>query len=149
MKTENTTVERPSVVLMSKVHILKTSNDSLLSYFNTDPHLTSFSFSLCLAEKESFVFVEISKKQGEKGIPSHFIWSKNADAVVKEYRRKSGGKSEIMITVLTWFTERFLWSRSSVTGAISSFDFFYPNVFLLPVLHLPFTGPRFCGSCWC
>lgn len=129
-------------------HRLKT-NDSFLSYFNTDPHLTSFCFSLCLAEKESVIFVEISKEQGGTGIPSHFIWSKNADAVVKEYRRKSGGKSEIMITVLTWFMERFLWSHSSVTEAISSFDSFYPNVFLLPVLHLPFTGPIFCGSRWC
>lgn len=130
-------------------HWLKTLNDSLLSHSNSNPYLTSLCFSLCLAEKESVAFVEISKKQGGKGIPSHFIWSKNADAVVKEYRRKSGGKSEIMITVLTWFTERFLWSRSSVTGAISSFDSFYPNVFLFPVLHLPFTGPTFCGSCWC
>lgn len=88
--------------------------------------------------KKKVAFVKISKKQGGKGIPSHFIWSKNADAVVKEYRRKSGRKSEIMITVLTWFTERFLWSCCSVTGAISSFDSFYLNVFLFASLTLAF-----------
>lgn len=115
-------------------------------------HKSSFAlflFQFVSCRKRKWRFCGDLEKASGKGTPSHFIWSKNADVVVKEYRRKSGGKSEIMITVLTWFTGRFLWSRSSITGAISSFDSFYPNVFLLPVLHLPFTGPVCCGPSWC
>ena len=75
-------------------------------------------------------------------MPSDFIWSKNADVVVNERRRKAGEKSEIMITVLTWFTDRFLWSPGSVTEAIPSFRLLSPNVFLSALLHLHFTGAR-------
>lgn len=55
---------------------------------------------MCVLQKKKASFsLEISKGQGRKGIPSHFIWSKNADAVVKEYRRKSGGKSHSLDVV--------------------------------------------------
>lgn len=84
-----------------------------------------------------------------KGMPSDFIWRKNADAVVNECRRKAGEKSEIMITVLTWFTDRFLWSPSSVTEVIPSFGSFSSNVFLSPGLHLHFIGLVFYGSWLC
>lgn len=63
-----------------------------------------------------------------KGMPLDFIWRKNADAVVNECRRKAGEKSKIMITVLTWFTDRFLWSPGSVTEVIPSFGSF-PQMF--------------------
>lgn len=76
-----------------------------------------------------------------KGLPSDVIWRKNADAVVNECRRKAGEKSEIMITVLTWFTDRFLWSRSSVTEAIPSFGSF-PQMFSYPCLTFVFYRAR-------
>lgn len=91
----------------------------------------------------------LRKARKRKGMALDFIWRKNADAVVNECRRKAGVKSEIMIAVLTWFTDRFLWSPGSVTEVIPSFGSFWPNVFLSPVLHLHFMGLVFFDSCLC
>lgn len=68
-------------------------------------------------------FNKVSEKGCAKGkeMPSDFIWTKSADVVVNEYGRKAGGKSEIMITVLTRFTDRFLWSPISVIPSFASF----------------------------
>lgn len=77
-----------------------------------------------------------------KGKPSDFPRSKSADAAVNECRRKAGERREIMITVLTWFSDRFLWSPSSVTEAIPSFDSFPPKSFPIAALTLAFYRPR-------
>lgn len=67
----------------------------------------------------------------------------------RKKKKKLPKRSEIMITVLTWFTDRFLWSPGSVTEAIPSFGSFPQNVFLSLLLHLQFMGLVFCGPRWC
>lgn len=67
-----------------------------------------------------------------------FIWIKRADAVVNRCRLKAEETSEIMITVLTRFSDRFLWLPSSVTEAIPSFKSPPPKCFPFATLTLTF-----------